>query len=536
MKDRAIKLQCPACQRHLKIPELNPKKPIVCPKCNIRFRVDSQQRAWVDTGRKGWFGPSANRAVLNDARLTTPHEIRGAFEDIDHLFPGDKSADRSPSPKTDGSNRNPSVTQSRSEVAGASLGTEVSDRNQTRVQDSAVRWAKENSAMSKSDERLQRNGLGLLILATGLAMLPFVGRHVEGLHAILPYMPLAAAGLAFVGSFMLACSLRRGNLTVVLFSGVPFLLIGLVSLAGYYYQSALGASDPVVDRPPANDPDGMNAADPNDFERNASDEMVIDLNSITDNAASNFVPPRHEKPLAADKKPAIASKPDNIAHAEPENRLTAEKTIDPEPDAHLLDGQHSGDATIAAELKSALEVSLNAEKRIRLQDRIALEMTQGHVSRQTVVSPVDLQERFVLSEVAGEATVYGVAYFLSDPIGGFDVVFSQDGTNQTVESIVPIIDQAEFGDSIVAIREGFALIGLNVSIEPQGVVGLQGLFDNVGDQEKSSSKWAGQEPLDRPATTIEAAGRKVHGIVAYRNQLKIVGIALILDRQSDELK
>ncbi len=538
MKDHAIKLQCPACQRHLKIPRLNPKKAIVCPKCNGRFRIDAQQQAHVDTGRKGWFGPLTNRVVVNDAGRTAPQEIQGAFEDIDHLLAGDKSTDRSLSPKSDGSNRKTSVTQSCSEAAEASLSAKGTGSNQSRGLDSGERWAREKCAMSKSDERLQRNGLGLLVLATGLALLPFVGRHVEGLQTILPYMPLTSAGLAFIGSFMLACSLRRGNLAAVLFSGLPFLLIGLVGLGGYYYQSAVVVKNAVDQFVQANGPEILNPVGDQEFEPDESDVMDVDLNSIDqnsidNNAASNFVPPRHEQPLAAGKKPALAPVPDNSVNTEPEHRLTAEKTVDREPEAQRFEAEASGDSAIAAELKSALEISLNAEKAVRLRDRIAAEMTRGHVNRQTVVSPVQLQERFVLSKVAGESTVYGVAYFLTVPIRGLDVAFSADGSTRTLEQIVPIIGESEFGDSIVPIEEGSALIGLNVNVQPQGVVGLQGLFTKVGDQAQSAGHWAGQEPRDGPTTTIETAGRSVHGIVAYRSKLKIVGIALILARNSD---
>ena len=99
-------------------------------------------------------------------------------------------------------------------------------------------WSKNKKVSSKFEDSLSRNGIGLLILSAGLSLLPFVANSVEELKSFLFLAPMIAAGLAFVASFVLAYSLRRSNIGMVLVSGLPFILIGMIALGGHYYLKA----------------------------------------------------------------------------------------------------------------------------------------------------------------------------------------------------------------------------------------------------------------------------------------------------------
>lgn len=545
MKDRTIRFQCPACERRLKMPEPRPGKTIVCPKCNCQFKVDPRLGpVMVQGGRNEIFGPPVDQALVDDrslARDFNPH----AFDDIDHLInaveddqvqPRPTKKPRTPVTQTPVKNR---PTRSKRRRRGD---REKKSRRE-KVVDTANKWAQEKVTRTKTDEKFQRNGIGLLILSVGLAVLPFVGADVEGLQAILPYVPMVGLATAFSGSFMLAWSMRRGNLRAVIWSGVWFVLIGLLCLGGYAYQTSITGT------PRAGIEGGAENADSMD-EPEAADKLLIDPDSLDNNAAARFKPSKHIRPLADDKRPAAAAEPvekpaaiRQPSTAETESGAGDADAEDTVRESRLRPSELKTDRNkrpkpapgkeLESELKTAKAISLNNEKRNRLLQRISRVLNKGYVNRDVVQSPDDLRERFVVSEVAGKATVYGIAYYFDGPVSGFDTAYPENRPDSSFDLIVPIIDAPEFRDSITAIDSESQITAVNLNIDvSEGVVGLQAIFRTPGDSGKPKiSKWIGRS-TDHPVT-IEADGHRVHGVVTYKQQLKTVGVALVLSNSSE---
>jgi len=79
------------------------------------------------------------------------------------------------------------------------------------------------------------SGVGLLLLAFGLCLVPLFSDSLDGMQWTLPYLPTVAVGLAFIACFMMAYSKRRSSISSVILAILPLPFVVLLSLGSYYY-------------------------------------------------------------------------------------------------------------------------------------------------------------------------------------------------------------------------------------------------------------------------------------------------------------
>lgn len=512
MSKDIIKMHCPNCDLRLKVPSTKLGKSIVCPKCSVKFKYNPTEHAADEENSS----PQAH-ATIEDKFSA------GLFEeDIDDLLAGTSK----PIPRKEkkakqrkqinyGARKSKSANESKrtNEAAHANQVGEATD-----VQSE---WQAEKRVTTARDESFHRNGIGLLIMAIGLAMLPFFAGSVEGLSPVMPYIPLAAIAIAFIACFMIALSMRRSNIGAVLISGLPFLLICLLGLGGYYYTGSLQPAEPVAEVEAAVEEDS----------KPANDKFTIDRESVEENAASQFVPPLKPKP-----KPV----PDADLNEQPlgQDSAAPKQPVDRIPESDLKPNQITAPRNLASngrressELEQQLERATrqadNEDKLQLLLKREQRDLQKGLVSNDTIRSPRELAEAYKLSDVAGEQTVYGVAYYSTREIKGLDVAHHADNVDEMFDILMPIVGTPQFDDSIALADSSSNFIGLNVVTSSGGISGLQGVFQTVENRQELG-KWIGTAPnSDDEFVELRVGSGRVLGIVVYRDQLRAVGIRLV---------
>lgn len=488
-------MQCLACGGKLKIPASKSGKSIVCPKCNNKFKFVAPAIADEPESQRAPATPIGDKVSA------------GLFEeDIDDLL-----ADvTQPVPKPEKKVRKRKQLKYRSEQAS---------KQQPEVkEDHQAAWQQEKRVTTDREESLHRNGVGLIILATGLAMLPFFARNVEALSPALPYLPIAAIAVAFIASFMIAISLRRSNIGAILISGLPFLLICMLALVGYYFNRTQIPDEPIV------------AERSNEDETvKKNDNFTIDRDSVGENAATKFVPALKPKPKPVDnlvqQQPSqVEAKPVSPVAKIRESNLKPNEIAAP---SRPVTGRNNQPSELERQLQQATRHANNSDKLQVLLQREKQEFQKGLISYDVVKSPDDLRDNYQLSNVAGEKTVYGIAYYSSDAINGLDVAHRSDDVDRFFDIFMPINDAGEFDDSIVPADPNTEFIGLNVVATPAGISRLQGVFQ-TSDNQEVLGKWIGSPA--QPGSSIEKLrlqSGQVVGIVVYRNQFRVTGIRLV---------
>lgn len=492
MSKDTVKTQCPSCGRKLKIPTSKSGKSIVCPQCNNKFKFD--QPIAAGDAQEELTAPIGNKFSA------------GLFEeDIDDLLAD--APKPAPKPKKKVRKRKQLKYQSQ----------QASTQNQpVDEEDPQAAWQNEKRVTTDRQESLHRNGVGLIILAIGLAMLPFFARSVEALSPVLPYLPIAAVVLAFFASFMIALSLRRSNIGTILISGFPFLLICLLALGSYFYTRTQTPVEPVAQTEVSDQEEPVKG----------NDKFTIDRDRIEENAASKFVPPLKAKPKVSDfvEQPR-QSQPEPVAPEAkvPESNLDPRAIVTPRKSRFERDDQ-SGD--FEQQLRLATRHANNSDKLQALLEREKRELQKGLVSNDTIKSPLRFNDKWQLSNVAGRKTVYGVVYYLGRGINGLDVAHHPDDVDRFFDIFMPISRAAQFEDSIASSAPSSRFVGLNVIASVDGISGLQGVF-RANDQEVLTD-WVGESPERGTAVEkLRVESERLIGIVVYRNQLKATGIRLV---------
>ena len=239
MKDRKIKLACPTCERKLKLGDSQIGKPVVCPKCHTKFRINNSMIAEV-IGRGSSY--SNTESIERDQELVGPPSTgKGAFEDIDVLFAPEaveehvRQIERVPAPE-----QPPSPTPS----------------------SAAQRWQRDKQVETKLDRRMGQNGIGLLIFAAALGLLPLFGASVNELQPLLPYLPWTAVGVAFVGTVLYTSSKRRRGFGTIILSMFPLVFICLAATASQLYLNYFTpANQPPIAEQGAGEPDAEAGTD-----------------------------------------------------------------------------------------------------------------------------------------------------------------------------------------------------------------------------------------------------------------------------------
>ncbi len=138
--------------------------------------------------------------------------------------------------------------------------------------------------------------------------------------------------------------------------------------------------------------------------------------------------------------------------------------------------------------------------------------------------------------MAGEATVYGIAYWHDQPIVGFDAARLTHAHVRGYDLIVPSIDTAESEKRLEVPAAVESFLGMNLNLdEMDGVIGLQPIFtsEEAGHQWRYGD-WIGH-PTQQPIMVVSET-RPVFGIVSFKRQLKTVGIGLIVGNAKDSTK
>ena len=439
-----------------------------------------------------------------------------AFEDIDALFSDDDIADHA---------KQIASTPSAAETVQSSERTTAQPRDAATTQ-----WQREKRGSSKGDEKLGRNGIGLLILATGLAALPFFAGSVKELTWLIPYLPGAALTIAFLGTFLLAISKRRRGCGTIILSLFPFVFIAMACAGGYFYSKYILPSTP-VEIAQQNEEEGVvgvgergNVDDPGPL---PGDRITIDRDAINNNPAAKFVPRRGDP--KADKQPA----------PQPDERRPTGSAVRAEADGFQV--APSGRPGRREEFQP-FAIPANAEAETNRSERIIL---PGSKKRNSLLQRADKIKALVsrgefhgadercegcsISKVIGEATVYGVAFIADEiPIRGFD--FLGSSSNATLEIVAPFSGgQPLFDDSQFSRDEKMVLQGFNINRQnDEGVIGLQGIYsDGLGRTELGS--WIGRAATDDEFSSIRIeADQRLTGFVLYRHRFRTVGIGLVV--------
>ena len=508
MADNFVRINCPTCDRRLKIPQRSVEKAIVCPKCNTTFRVDEQSNTVVMEGRNDLFGPPVSDEYSNGDFDSN------AFGDIDRIIDQvaqDAEDDGKPlfqGPKT--------VRQL--EVQTASNARAAADETKREPE----------AGKTKFEKSLGNNGVGLLILAVGICLIPFAAGNVTGLRPTLIYLPVVAILIAFVGCFMLAYSRRRESLASLVLACMPLMFMGLLCFGSYYYSKnflpekklsrmeriALEEAEAAM-ADEMNEVAAMEAGQAERVEKDEADRLTMDPNSINNNAASNFVPKRNPKPIAPTDVPA-----NKITPPEPHSPAI-ESSINTSPESRDAADQLESADPLARELAAASNRNSKAEKLQKLRLRMQNDLLKGSASHSQIREPALLQQ-YKLTEVAGRSTVFGFAHYSELPIRGLDFGYRND-KDKLIDLVVPVVDEFQFKDSIVPPR-GSRMVGVNVAVVGNGVVGLQGIFDQGAKQRLGD--WMGSRPRGSKTIRLEAGG-DIYGVIVYRDQLTAVGIQLI---------
>ena len=503
MSNQYFKLKCPKCQRRLKVPSANLERRFVCPKCNTRFLIDEQLQVVLPQNHDLYGNPGCDdlNDDLSSSNADCPFDKVQEF--IHHIKPAVRNRDLSPSPaaKTETGHDFLKATKT-AEVNTAALSEVVAE-------------------LSMNDASLYRNGVWLLILSIGLCLLPFATNHSMGLGRVLAYMPFVSMFVALVGSFMMAFSMRRGNLGAVLMCGLPFFVISLISLGGHFYVRSLARAEaPSTDLQFASEielPDG-------------ADRIVIDRDFVVENPAAKFVPPQHDLRVLGDgKKPVERPEPDPAvtrlgATGSDSNHNNRPRPTAPQKRQPLAVVPNPG---VAEELQRAVAFDIDARKKSAIRERIESHLDKSLISLDHMQSPEPWGQPYRLTPVAGRATVYGVAYMARQSLVGFDIVTVADTTNRRIGQVIPIMGVPEFRDSVAA-PQGFRFVGLNAHFASNGLVGLQGVFQSSDTGKIELSPWVGQPANARSSISIHTTNNgSVYGIVTYKDKWDTVGLRLI---------
>ena len=506
MSKGTIKIKCPTCDRRLKVPRKSLHKSIVCPKCNSSFRVDDQSNTLKLDGTNELFGPPVSDDFSS-----------GQFDDIDSIVEQiSRNAKKSEpkEPPTEAAEPTPNLRPKR----GPTTVRELEAQTAKPKPDPSEKLVK-----TKQEKSLGNNGIGLLILAVGVGLIPFAAGSVIPLRGMLWMMPMVAVGLAFVACFMLAYSKRRESIASLILACMPLLFISILGFASHYYTRHMLPELEAIAPPAIVELEEEEAlAQPVVIEEKAEpeidpkDRLTIDPESITNNAASRFVPARSN--TSSFTKPEIDKEPTA------NTSVTDDNVVDSTIANDSTSRANNNEGPIAKELRNALLVSTNDEKYDSLQARLQNELLRGVVSKGKIQRPNDLQ-KYRLSEIAGRSTVFGMAHYSRQPVVGIDFAERKNAVDGLIDMVAPIVDFGHFKDSIVAKNES-RLVGLNVFAVEEGIRGVQAVFSN--GQQKVTSDWAGVEPSRQSdITTLSVAAETVHGIVVYRDKLAAVGIQLV---------
>ena len=489
MKDRSIKLACPACERKLKMGDSQIGKAIVCPRCNTKFRINNSMIAEIIGRGSG----TAAETVLRDKEIVRAAGMgNGAFEDIDALFSSNDIA----------SHAKQIETRRQRKREGENVQQE----------DPEIRWKKQKRTVTKSDERLARNGIGLLIVAATLSLLPFFAATVPELKWLLPYLPLTAIAIAFLATFLVTLSNRRSGFASIILSLFPLVFIGIASTGGHYYLRYLAPEKAKADvdekasetEPQPNHDDGR---------------ITVDRESINENPASKFVPPRHAQ-TSGDFKPSLMR--GKSSPKEPDDSLLEDRSGVNAKAKPIL---NESDRELAQQLDQPINLLEN--KRDAMIERIEEEGTRALVSRGKIRQK-KLHTQFTFSKVVGETTVYGTLFVVDGLVQGFDVLLAEE--NPTIAVVTPFSGKPPFLDSQFDKESNLPLTGINIHRSNQGIVGLQGCYSDGVDNNLVSS-WTGQAPDDDDGfVTIRSAPGQLAGFVLYRDKMHTVGLGLVFRR------
>ena len=488
MAEKVYKLQCPTCDRRLKVSVRSIAKTIVCPRCNARFTFDSQSNSAV-ADRRDLFGPP-----VSDDFSSEPASTKDAFENIDIEQVVAQATGPSRKLNKDDAQQHNRDNRSESQVASE--------------------WQKEKKVQSKFDESLQRNGIGLLILSIGLAAVPFFAGEADSLKPLMFYLPASAVVVAFLSSFMLAFAMRRSSIAAILLCGLPFVLIGTFSMVGFFWFLDGGKSKPAfVVEEEAIEEEGLAI----------NDNELLDKGAVIDNAAAKFVPPKNRNRENI-RRPV---RPDEIADEHPVAPDVSESNLKPSemtkpremPDDKTVD-------ELRGELKRANAISKNRNKVEILTARLDDEFSNALVSDSTIRSGDMRAGRFMFSKLAGKSTVYGKASFVFDPVVGLDIGHYDGVEDQWIDYIAPIVGAPEFSDSFV-VPDDSKFVGLRFNFQGGGILGVQPVYSN-SQSKKALGPWMGVAATPGHGKPVELISKnEIYGLVVYRERLKLVGVRLI---------
>ena len=279
--------------------------------------------------------------------------------------------------------------------------------------------------------------------------------------------------------------------------------------------------------------------------------ITIDRDSINENPAAKFVPPAHDD-VGGDFRPSqlSSSEPGKASDSDLPTDFNARRpeTVEPmieldqrndrRPNREAPSGSltrsparnqpaRNRPALPAEKPAPAIDVQhirpVKNKKRRTLLRRIADQDMKSLVSRTQFRGQA--LEDYSVSRVAGETTVYGMAYLSNSSLKGFDFMLSR--TNPTIEFVVPS-DQPQFEDSQHGSQRSYSLIGINIYRQDIGILGVQGIFG--GDTgEREVGPWVGTPPPDDEKISIRPApGKQPIGFVVYRNGMRTVGLGLVV--------
>lgn len=498
MNEKFYKLQCPTCSRRLKISSRSLAKSIVCPRCNAKFSIDTDSNSVVAEDND-LFGPPVSEEFSSE-------RMEGdAFEnlDIDKVVTSNRAAKESKAAKPE------SV-----DVLQAGAGSSANANS------AAEQWQQEKKVQSKLDESLQRNGIGLLILSIGLAAVPFIAGKVEGLNSIIHYLPAVAVVVAFMSSFMLAFSLRRSSITAILMCAVPFLLIGVVSMVGYFLFLAPNSTRSAVE-------EEQLVAD-EELQKDESEDLLLDKDAVENNVAAQFVPPQNRnrenirRPVNPEKAPEIP---------QPERKVETEVSSF-KPSELDIPKIAETKSELREELVAGAVATDNRWKLEKLLTRMNTELSKGGFSHDKIRSG-NFPRGLGISKLVGKSSVFGLASYTESPILGFDICHQAGLEDIWIDLIVPVRQKKrEFEDSFV-VPENARLVGIRFNMDQVGILGVQPVY-RIGDAGNVYGPWSGQAAAHEDRTLPELISETgVFGFVLYRDQLNLIGVRLITNSASD---
>lgn len=490
MSENVYKLQCPTCSRRLKISSSSLAKSIVCPRCNARFTVDTQSNSVILSDNE-LFGPPVSEEFSSGRTMDV------GFENMDVEQVVHKSRQK--------------------EMVNAARGqaTEASSEVESSV---AENWRNEKQVQSKLDESLQRNGIGLLILSIGFVAVPFLAGNIDSMKAVVRYLPAVAVVVAFLSSFMLAFSMRRSSIAAILMCSLPFLVIGALSMVGYFWFLDIDAK--------AEDKIAQDVIEDNDGDADPFNDLLLDKDAVQNNAASKFVPPGNRNRENV-RRPVS---PDKIVEKSKPQFDVNESKLRPSEIGKSNIPTEDFSSTLRKELKTADLIADNRRKLSNLKTRMNDELSKGLFSNNLCKSS-NFPEAFELSKLIGRSSVFGTASYSASPINGFDFCHFDGMEDEWIDLVVPIVGAAEFGDSFVVPNDSH-LIGMRFNADKLGILGIQPVF-LTENSERVYGPWSGQAASENKNLPSFISGYDIHGFVLYRDQFNLIGIRLVLNSASN---